>query len=85
MGELRDVGRRVAEERRKRGFTQEALAEQLECSVSFLRSVETRGANVTVRWLLQAAEALDVPLRSFFTAPRSRARSRPGRPPRRET
>lgn len=80
MRELRDVGRRLAEERQKHGLTQETLAERLSCSVSFLRSVETRGANMTVGWLAEAAHVLGVPLRVFFNVPRSRSRSKPGRP-----
>lgn len=61
------LGRRIAELRLARKFTQEQLAEQLGCSVEFVSLVE-RGVNApSVARLEDFAEALKVEVKDLFT------------------
>jgi transcriptional regulator with XRE-family HTH domain len=76
---LKDVGRRIAELRRDRGWTQEALAERLGLQANNLQRVELGMQNLTVRSLVRLANGLGVSLASLFEAPRDRT-VRPGRP-----
>ncbi len=54
------VGRRVAELRRQRGLSQEALAGLLDRDPRWLARIEAGGQNVTIRTLVRLANALDV-------------------------
>lgn len=75
---IHDIGRRIAELRRERGFTQEELAEKCGCTVGYLRRVEG-GVNLTVESLVQFANVLGVPVPKLFDAPADRT-VRLGRP-----
>lgn len=79
---LRDVGRRVAELRAARGWTQEVFAERAEVSVGYVRQVETGRENLTLTSLAKISALLDVDAAELFSAPASRERRR-GRPPKR--
>lgn len=79
---LRDVGRRVAELRAARGWTQEVFAERAEVSVGYVRQVETGRENLTLTSLAKICALLDVDAAELFSAPASRERRR-GRPPKR--
>lgn len=79
---MRDVGRRVAELRADRGFTQEAFAEEIGRSKGQLQRIEHGELNLTLRSLLFLADHLDVKVRDLLVPPRTRDVSR-GRPPRR--
>lgn len=55
------VGKRIAEERRKRGMTQEKLAEEAQISRYTLVKIENGdGVNMTVHTLLQIARVFGV-------------------------
>lgn len=73
-----DVGRRIAEARAARQLTQEELAEELGVSIKYLQRVE-RGQNLSIRSLVQLANALHIHTAELFFEPRSRRRPS-GRP-----
>ena len=75
----RAVGRRVAELRTERGWTQEALAERLGVSIQYLRRIELGQTHVTVPKLVELANTLRVAPGALFDKPRSLAVRR-GRP-----
>jgi transcriptional regulator with XRE-family HTH domain len=76
---LLGVGRRLAEVREGRGWSQEEAAERLGLSSRMIRKLES-GGNTTVRRLALIALAYDVRLASLFEEPRSELPRRPGRP-----
>jgi transcriptional regulator with XRE-family HTH domain len=78
---ISDVGRRVAELRRGRDWTQERLAEEAEVSLKYLQRVEAGRENLTVQSLVKLANLLHASMLAFFERPRSRGRPMPGRPP----
>ena len=59
--DLRRLGERVREERRSRGFTQEALAEALDLSVAYVSLIERGGRNPPYTTVIAIARALGVP------------------------
>ncbi len=77
----RAVGRRVAELRIERGWTQEAFAERLRVSIQYLRRIELAQTNVTLAQLVKLANGLRVPPKALFEAPESLVVRR-GRPTR---
>ena len=74
-----NVGRRIAELRRKSGRTQEELAESLRMTVQYLQRIEA-GANLTLHSLAKIARALRVPVRALFASPKRSSPTRVGRP-----
>jgi transcriptional regulator with XRE-family HTH domain len=74
-----DVGRRIAELRAARGWTQEELAVRLRMTVRRVRRYEA-GGNLTLRTLERVAKALAVTPRALLDPPLSRERRGPGRP-----
>ena len=76
---LKDVGRRIADLRRERGWTQEVFAGKLGMQPNSLQRIELGMQNVTVFTLVRFANGLGVPLASLFEAPEDRP-VRPGRP-----
>jgi transcriptional regulator with XRE-family HTH domain len=77
---IQDVGRRVAELRAARGWTQEKFAEELRLSVQRVRMIETGRANLTLRTLVALSNKLGVTAADLLARPASRT-VRPGRPP----
>jgi transcriptional regulator with XRE-family HTH domain len=77
---MQAVGRRVAELRRRGGWTQDDLATALGVTVVYVQRIE-RGANLTIRSLVRVAAALDVSVSDLFAAPVSleRVTGRPRR------
>lgn len=67
----RALGRRVAELRNARGWTQERFAERLAVSVQYLRRIELGQTHVTVPKLVELANALRVLPADLFRKPRS--------------
>jgi len=57
---LKAIGRRVAQERKKRGLTQEDLAGLCEVDRSYLSEIENGYKNLSVLILLKLADALDM-------------------------
>lgn len=79
-GLMQIVGSRVAELREARGWTQEELAELLDCTPKWIQTIERGQGNVSLRALAQLGSAFGVAVVELFSAPaRSRPR-RPGRP-----
>ncbi len=58
--ELRRLGDRVREQRRNRGFTQQALAEALDLSVAYVSLIERGGRNPPYTTVVAIARALGV-------------------------
>lgn len=56
---LRGVGARIAEPRRVRGLTQEALSQMLDVSAKYLQRME-QGENLTLKTLARVASELGV-------------------------
>jgi transcriptional regulator with XRE-family HTH domain len=78
---MRNIGRRVVELRRERGWTQEHAAERMRLDVVALRRIEGGRQLVTLRTLVRLANALGVPTRALFDEAQLREARRPGRPP----
>jgi len=76
---LRDVGRRVGEERIYRGLTQEQFAEEMGFSLKFTQRVEAGRENLTIKSLANLAGHLGVGLAALFRKPRTK-KPGPGRP-----
>ncbi len=77
-GIIQNVGRRIAELRQARGWTQRETAKRLRIEEQSLQRFE-RGANLTLRTLVNLAKIFDVKPQELFehAAPQER---RPGRP-----
>lgn len=76
---LRDVGRRIAEVRTERGWTQDEFAERVEVSVGYLRRIEGGHENLTLGSVAKLAGLLGVDAAELLTVPASREKKR-GRP-----
>lgn len=77
---LGDVGRRIAELRRRRAWTQEEMADRVGVSLKYLQRIEAGRENLTIRSLVRVATVLDAKPRDLFLSPRARVVRR-GRPP----
>lgn len=77
---LNQIGRRIAELRSLRGWTQEALAERVGVSDKRVQQVESGRKNITVATMVRFANGLDASLTDLVSKPQSSARRRPGRP-----
>lgn len=77
---LSDVGRRIAEIRSARGWTQEDLAEHLRVSAKYVQSVERGQENLTLATLAGIADELEVSVSALTRRPVTQRRV--GRPPR---
>lgn len=76
---LDDVGRRVGEIRRGRGWTQQDLADALGVTLRHVQAVEGGEQNLSLKALVRVANGLGVPLAALLEAP-ERRRRQPGRP-----
>jgi transcriptional regulator with XRE-family HTH domain len=76
---LRDVGRRIAEQRSAKDWTQQELADRLGVTLRYVQSVEAGTQNLTLRSLASYCSVLGVPVGELFTPPQGR-RPRAGRP-----
>lgn len=76
----RQVGRRIAELRRKRGRTQERLSEEAGMTLRYLQEVESGSQNLGILTLEKFADLLGVKVIELFRPPKSR-KVRRGRPP----
>ena len=65
---IRDTGLRVAELRRRRGWSQEQLAAVLGFSLTYVKRVEA-GTNLSVRSLVKFADAFELDVRALFEPP----------------
>lgn len=76
---IRNAGRRVAEVRMERGWTQAQLAERLDVSLTYVQRVEGGRANLSLKSLCEVANALRVAVPDLVS-PASTPTARPGRP-----
>ena len=62
------LGLKIAYYRKLRGYTQEVLAEKIDCSAAFIGHVEAPNIkkSVSLDTLFAIAKALDVPVYRFF-------------------
>jgi transcriptional regulator with XRE-family HTH domain len=79
-GALDNLGRRLSELRRAKGWTQAQLAERLGVTLRDYQAVEGGRRNVTMRTVVSLAAAFGVDVRALFEEPASRAERRRGRP-----
>ncbi len=61
------IGIRIAEIRKQKGLTQEALAGIMEVSPKYLSSIERGKENPTLNMLINIADSLEVDLGQIFT------------------
>jgi transcriptional regulator with XRE-family HTH domain len=73
------VGRRVAELRRARGWTQERFAEKVGSTVQWVSRIEGGSANLTIETLAGLARILDVEITDLFVHPAPEPPRRPRR------
>ena len=76
-----DLGRRLAELRRERRWTQAVAAEKLGMIVRDYQALEGGRRNVTVETVAKVAQTFGVTLAALFEAPASGVPRRRGRPP----
>ncbi len=76
---ISDLGRRVAEIRQKRGWTQQELADELDVTLRYVQAVEGGKQNLSLRSVAAFSVALGVPPIDLLQAPHT-VRRRPGRP-----
>ncbi len=74
------MGRRIAELRKLRSWTQAELAERMGHSEGYLSAVERGLFNLRLDTLTMFAQVLRVTPVELLRAPKSRGRRRPGRP-----
>jgi putative transcriptional regulator len=77
---IRDAGRRVAEVRVQRGWTQAELAERLNIALQNMQRIEQGRQNLTIATLTRLAHVLGCAVRDLFEEPTSTATTGPGRP-----
>ena len=74
-----DIGRRIAEIRAAKSFTQAQLAEKMDRSLDFVQVAELKG-QITLQSLFLFADALKVKVQEFYKPPKTGKQMR-GRPP----
>lgn len=67
MDKIQMIGIRIAEIRKQKGLTQEALAGIMEVSPKYLSSIERGKENPTLNMLINIADSLEVDLGQIFT------------------
>ena len=60
------LGRRIKEERKKRGLTQERLAELTGISNNFISYIESGRKTASLKTIKKIADALEIPLAGLF-------------------
>lgn len=69
MEKLIWLAKNVVHYRKKRGLSQEQLAESSKICTRYLSRIESGSANPTSKVLIQLCEALDVEIRDLFQEP----------------
>jgi transcriptional regulator with XRE-family HTH domain len=75
-----DLGRRLAELRGERGWTQSTAAERASMAEKDYQAIENGRRSITLRTLVTLANAFDVSVRALLDPPKDRGARRPGRP-----
>ena len=60
------IGERIKEARKKKGWSQEKLAEEIDVAVTFISRAE-RGHGINLKRLAQISDSLDVPMEYLVT------------------
>jgi len=68
---LKYIGKRIAESRKKKGWTQEELAEKSKLHNTYIGAVERGEVNISVKSLEKIANALNLPVIEFFRTVKS--------------
>lgn len=76
----RSLGRRIAELREGRAWTQQAFADRLGVTLKYVQRLEAGSENLTIVTMVHVANALGAKVASLFEKPSSVARRGPGRP-----
>ncbi|HBG48215.1 MAG TPA: transcriptional regulator [Cyanobacteria bacterium UBA9971] len=63
---LYNISQNIKIFREKKGFSQEFLAEQVDCSREFINRVENRKEDVSLKMLLKIAYFLEIQPQKFF-------------------
>jgi transcriptional regulator with XRE-family HTH domain len=80
-----NVGLRIAEIRKARGYTQERFARLLKFTYQYVSRLEG-GRNLTIHTLVRIANKLEVPPQDLFATPTTPSEPRKrGRPPKKKT
>lgn len=80
---ITDIGRRIAELREERGWTQEQFAEKLRMALQNVGRLEQGRSDFRVSTLVRVSRALGCDVARLLEIPTTRAARRPGRPPKR--
>jgi transcriptional regulator with XRE-family HTH domain len=75
-----DLGRRLAELRSERGWTQSTAAEHASMAEKDYQAIENGRRSVTLRTLVTLANAFDISVRALLDPPKDRGARKPGRP-----
>ena len=62
----RKLGKKIAELRRKKGFSQEGFAHECQFHRSYMGAVERGEKNITIQMLVRIAKALKISLGELF-------------------
>lgn len=76
---IQAVGRKIAEVRIERGWTQDDLARRLNVTLRHVKRLEA-GHNMTLHTAARVAASLGVEIVTLFIPPASLKKPRPGRP-----
>lgn len=66
VANLRNFGMNVMIARKRKGVSQEKLAELIDCSTNYISNIETGNANTTVKIIVALAEVLEVEMNTLF-------------------
>lgn len=61
------IGRRIKEARRKKGWSQEKLSEEIDVAVAYLSRIETGTAQINLKRLIQISQALEEPIEKLIS------------------
>ena len=68
MVDYKEIGRRIRYYRRKRGFTQEQLAFEIQTSAAYLSNIERAVKKPSLQKLMQISETLDISIDDLVTS-----------------
>lgn len=66
MNELQQIGKKIAEIRIKRGFTQEKLAEMVNYSTNHIAKLESARTKPSFNLLIDIAKAMNIEVKDLF-------------------
>ena len=61
------IGERIKEARRKKGWSQERLSEEIDVAVAYISRIERGGSQVNLKRLAQISKVLDTSIEFFIT------------------